>query len=160
MSARTADVSLVPAEGAGSEAWRAAPILLDMGGVRGMYAAPPVAGRRLKLGCGALNVPGDPDTPRTPRPADGPPILAAWRDRLVDHADYRILEARVCFYANAADQRFRVARSGRAVAITSCSGHAFKFAALLGEGLAAPIGGSDAPLRWITGEADAYPRAA
>lgn len=144
-----------------SPAWDAAPILLDMGGPRGMYAAPPIAGRRLKFGCGALNVPGDPDAPRTPTAADGPPVLAAWRDRLVDHDAYRLLEARVCVYANAADQRFRVARAGRAMAITGCSGHAFKFAALLGEGLAAALAGrDDAPLRWIGGEAAAYPRAA
>jgi glycine/D-amino acid oxidase-like deaminating enzyme len=143
-----------------AEAWRAAPILLDMGGPRGMYAAPPVAGRRLKLGCGALNAPGDPDTPRTPCPEDGPPVLAAWRERLVDHHAYRLLEARICFYANATDQSFRIARSGRAVAITGCSGHAFKFAALLGEGLAAAVAGDAAPLRWIGGEAAAYARAA
>lgn len=140
-------------------AWARAPILLDMGGPRGMYAAPPVAGRRLKLGCGALNAPGDPDTPREPRPEDGPPVLAAWRERLANHAAYRLVEARVCFYANAADQRFRVARHGRAVAITGCSGHAFKFAALLGEGLAALVDGAEAPLRWIAGEAEAYQRA-
>jgi glycine/D-amino acid oxidase-like deaminating enzyme len=143
-----------------AEAWREAPILLDMGGPRGMYAAPPVAGRRLKFGCGALNRPGDPDTPRTAGPHDGPPVLAAWRQRLVDYDAYRLLEVRICVYAHAADQRFRVTRSGRAVAITGCSGHAFKFAALLGEGLAAALGGDEAPLRWIGGEAAAYARAA
>ncbi|WP_333670673.1 FAD-dependent oxidoreductase [Elioraea tepidiphila] len=143
-----------------AQAWHAAPILLDMGGPRGMYAAPPVAGRRLKLGCGALNAPGDPDTPRTARPEDGPPVLAAWRERLVAHHAYRLVEARICFYANATDQCFRIARSGRAVAITGCSGHAFKFAALLGEGLAAALAGDAAPLRWIAGEAAAYARAA
>lgn len=125
-----------------------------------MYVAPPVAGRRLKFGCGALNAPGDPDTPRTPCPEDGPPVLAAWRERLVDHHAYRLIDARICVYANAADQCFRIARSARAVAITGCSGHAFKFAALLGEGLATLLDGDGAPLRWIAGEAAAYARAA
>jgi glycine/D-amino acid oxidase-like deaminating enzyme len=143
-----------------ARAWRDGPILLDMGGPRGMYAAPPVAGRRLKLGCGALNAPADPDASRIPCPTDGPPVLAAWRDRLVDHDAYRLVEARLCVYANAADQRFRVARAGRTVAITGCSGHAFKFAALLGEGLAAALAGDEAPLRWIGGEAAAYLTAA
>lgn len=143
-----------------AQVWRDAPILLDMGGPRGMYAAPPVGGRRLKFGCGALNRPSDPDTARTPGPDDGPPVLAAWRGRLVDHDAYRQLEARICVYANAPDQRFRIARCGRAVAITGCSGHAFKFAALLGEGLAAALSGDEAPLRWIAGEASAYARAA
>lgn len=140
-------------------AWEAAPILLGMGGAkgpRGLFAAPPVAGRGLKFGCGALNHPGDPDCPRIAAPGEPERVLGAWSDRLVDYAAYRVTDAKVCVYAKAADENFAVGRRGRVLAITGCSGHAFKLAALLGEGLADALDGHDAPLAWMRGDADAY----
>jgi sarcosine oxidase len=140
-------------------AWEVAPILLDMGGPRGprgLFAAPPVAGRGLKFGCGALNHPGDPDCTRIAAPGEPEKVLAAWADRLVDFAGYRVTEPKVCVYAKAADENFAVARQGRVLAVTGCSGHAFKLAALLGEGLADALEGAAAPLAWMRGDADAY----
>jgi glycine/D-amino acid oxidase-like deaminating enzyme len=140
-------------------AWRASPILLDMGGPRGMYAAPPVAGRRLKLGCGDLNRPHAPTNPAAPRTgelAEAGTVLDAWRHRLRDHAAYTVEDLRVCFYAREERQRFVAARRGRTLAITGCSGHAFKFAALLGEGLAAALDGTDADLAWMAGDWAAF----
>jgi sarcosine oxidase len=140
-------------------AWEASPILLDMGGPngpRGLFAAPPVAGRGLKFGCGALNHPGDPDCPRTAAPGEPERVLGAWAERLVDFAAYRVTQAKVCVYARAADENFAAGRRGRVLAITGCSGHAFKLAALLGEGLADALQGTDAPLAWMRGDADAY----
>jgi glycine/D-amino acid oxidase-like deaminating enzyme len=142
-------------------AWQAAPILLGMGGAagpRGLFAAPPVAGRGLKFGCGALNHPGDPDCPRTAAPGEPERVLGAWADRLVDFAGYQVTEAKVCVYAKAEDENFAVGRQGRVLAITGCSGHAFKLAALLGEGLADALDGHDAPLAWMRGDADACTR--
>jgi sarcosine oxidase len=130
-----------------AEAWARAPVLLDMGGPRGMFCAPPVAGRGLKLGCGALNRPGDPAQGVVPRAGEGEAVMAAWSSRLLRFAEYRLDHVRVCHYANAADQVFRVGRRGAVIGITACSGHAFKFGALLGEGLAKVLeGGSFPPL--------------
>jgi glycine/D-amino acid oxidase-like deaminating enzyme len=130
-----------------AEAWARAPVLLDMGGPRGMFCAPPVAGRGLKLGCGALNRPGDPGDGVTPREGEGARVMAAWSGRLADFDGYALVETRICYYANAADQVFRVGRRGAVLGITACSGHAFKFGALLGEALATMIEGGQAP--WL-----------
>lgn len=137
-------------------AWARAPILLDMGGPRGMFCAPPVAGRGLKFGCGARNHPSPPGGAPDARPEEAAALMDAWRARLVDGAAYRVTETRVCWYANEATQTFVTGRRGRVLAFTGCSGHAFKLAALLGEGLAAAlVGGGDGDLAWIRGDAAA-----
>jgi glycine/D-amino acid oxidase-like deaminating enzyme len=138
---------------AAAAAWRNAPILLDMGGPRGMFCAPPVAGRGLKFGCGARNAPRAPGELPEPQPGEAEAVLAAWRPRLAVFDDYRVLDARVCWYAATADQRLVAARRGRVVAITGCSGHAYKLAALFGEGLAQCLhDGDETPLAWIRGD--------
>ncbi len=144
-----------------AEAWAKAPILLDMGyargGPRGMFAAPPVAGRGLKFGCGALNHPSPPGARPAAELGEAERVLEAWRERLVSCADYAVTEARVCWYANEGGQRFVAGRRGRVVGITGCSGHAFKFGALLGETLAAAlVAGGDAELAWMAGAAEAF----
>ncbi|UFN48251.1 FAD-dependent oxidoreductase [Roseomonas sp. OT10] len=139
-----------------AEAWAATPILLDMGGPRGLFCAPPGQGRGLKFGVGALNRPGEPDQRRSPEPGEAEMVLDAWRSRLALFEDYALTGARVCVYAGRADETFTAARRGRVVAITGCAGHAFKFAALLGEGLAAALEGGEAELRWMRGEAEAF----
>lgn len=142
-----------------ADAWRNAPILLDMGGPRGMFCAPPVAGRGLKFGCGARNAPRPPGEQPEPLPGEAEAVLEAWRPRLAAFDAYRIAQARVCWYAATADQHLVAARRGRVVALTGCSGHAYKLAALLGEGLAQCLhDGSEAPLAWMRGDAAAVLR--
>lgn len=137
-------------------AWEAAPIMLDLGGPRGMFLAPPAGGRRMKLGFGALNRPGDPRDDWDPREPDATEVFAAYATRLVDHAGFRPLEAKVCYYADRPEQHFHAARTGRTLLFTACSGHAFKFGALLGLGLAAALGGTDADLAWMRGDASVF----
>lgn len=138
-------------------AWAGAPILLDMGGPRGMFCAPPVAGRGLKFGCGARNHPSPPGADPEARPGEAAALLDAWRARLLDADSYRVTETRVCWYANEASQTFVAGRRGRVVAFTGCSGHAFKLAALLGEGLAAALAdGAEAELAWMRGDAASF----
>lgn len=140
-------------------AWAAAPVLLDMGGPRGLFCAPPAEGRGLKFGVGALNRPGDPDARRAPEPGEAEAVLEVWRDRLADFDAYRIDHARVCSYARRADETFVAGRRGRVLAMTGCAGHAFKFGALLGEGLAAAVEDGETALRWMGGDADALDEA-
>jgi sarcosine oxidase len=137
-------------------AWEAAPIMLDLGGPRGMFLAPPAGGRRMKLGFGALNRPGDPREDWTPRAGDAEAVLAAYAARLTDHAAFAPLEAKVCYYADRPGQEFHATRVGRTLLFTACSGHAFKFGALLGLGVAAALDGTDADLAWMRGDAAAF----
>ena len=133
--------------------WRSAPILLDMGGPRGMFCAPPVAGRGLKFGCGARNAPSRPGAHPVPSTGEAEAVLGEWRARLAAFADYRVADTRVCWYAATRDQRLVAARRGRIVAVTGCSGHAYKLAALFGEGLAGALcRGDDHALAWMAGD--------
>jgi glycine/D-amino acid oxidase-like deaminating enzyme len=136
-------------------AWDAAPILLDMGGPRGLFCAPPAEGRGLKFGVGALNRSSDPDARRIAEPGEAEEVLGVWRDRLARFDGYAIDHTRVCSYARRADETFVAGRRGRVLVMTGCAGHAFKFGALLGEGLAAALDGGEDALRWMRGEADA-----
>jgi glycine/D-amino acid oxidase-like deaminating enzyme len=133
-------------------AWERSPILIDMGRVKGMYGCPPLAGRGLKLGYGPLNQTGDPDLRRSPEPGEAGAILAAWAPRLVQAEGYAIESARVCGYAGTEDGVFVTEARGRLIAMTGCSGHAFKFSALLGEGLAEALERGPAALAWMRGE--------
>lgn len=135
--------------------WRRAPILLDMGGrggPRGMFAAPSVAGLQLKFGCGALNRPCDPDEPVSDIEQFAEAVLDAWGDRLQNFQGYRLLGHRVCHYARSDSQNLIIEQRGQTVAITGCSGHAFKLAPLLGIGLADIMEGCEEPLAWIRGD--------
>ncbi|WP_342236735.1 FAD-dependent oxidoreductase [Inquilinus sp. OTU3971] len=139
-----------------AEAWATAPIMMDLGGPRGMFLAPPVAGRSMKLGCGALNHPSDP-VPFVPaRDGEGLRVMSMYERRLARFEEFTLLQGGCCYYANTGDQRFIAERSGRALAFTGCSGHAFKFAALLGFGLADALDRGETALEWMTGDDRAY----
>jgi sarcosine oxidase len=133
-------------------AWSASPILIDMGGPRGMYGCPPLAGRGLKFGYGPLNRPHDPDLRRVPEPGEGEAVLAPWAMRLARFEEYAVESARVCAYASTGDGVFVTEARGRVLAMTGCSGHAFKFSALLGEGLAEALDAGPDALAWMRGE--------
>lgn len=138
-------------------AWAAAPVMLDLGGPRGMYLAPPVAGRGFKLGCGAYNRPCDLDVPADPVPGDGPALLEYYRPRLRLWEEFRVLRLRMCRYANEPDQRFILRQRDQAWVLTGCSGHGFKFGPLMGQALAEAALGQHDPATlaaWVAGEAD------
>jgi len=121
-------------------AWARAPVILDGSGTRGTYILPPAAGTRLKLGDHSFTRRGQGDDDRIATPADIEPVEAAARDSLVDFDDYRILEAKVCYYTVTADERFVVEPIGGAGWLMSaCSGHGFKLAPLIAGGLADAI---------------------
>jgi glycine/D-amino acid oxidase-like deaminating enzyme len=138
-------------------AWDRMPMVLAIGHDAGFYAAPPRGGRGLKLGDHRFSLTGDPDGDRVARADEIDLVRGACAPWLSDFAAYRILEAKVCFYDATADERFVAAPVGRRTwAMAGFSGHGFKFAALLGERLAAAIAGqiSGAELsRWAAGQA-------
>ena len=131
--------------------WEASPILIDMGRQKGMYGCPPLAGRGLKLGFGPLNQTHDPDQRRMPEPGEAEAILAAWAPRLAQAEGFTVESARVCGYAGTEDGVFVTEARGRLLVMTGCSGHGFKFSAMLGEGLAQALDEGPSAMAWMRG---------
>ena len=125
-----------------AESWARAPVMVHLLNEVDIYAAPPAGGTALKFGCGQHRRPGDPDS-LEPLAEDEPAAVAsAFAPLLRDFADYRVLRGQVCPYAIAPDERFVAEQNGPVVLIGGCSGHMFKFGALMGEQLArTAIGG-------------------
>ena len=117
-----------------ARAWTAAPLVVDFRAETGFYLIPPVAGTALKVGDHVFSRQGDPDTdPRSAAQADWAPIEAACARRLSRFAEFRLTGTRICFYAATPDERFVVRPLGaRGLLVSACSGHGFKFGALLG----------------------------
>ena len=122
-----------------ADAWRDGPAH-DLGQDSAPYILPPVAGTGLKFGSGAHLRPGDPDDPRDPEPDEGRRLFGYLAPYLKSPEDYRVREVRLCYYTTAAEARaddgFRAERRERCFVITNCSGHMFKFGAVMGEQLA------------------------
>jgi sarcosine oxidase subunit beta len=119
-------------------AWAAAPMLLEIDPEAGFYAVPPVAGTPLKIGDHRFAPAGDPDGPPQATPEEARAILALAAPRIAELPRYRVLAARACHYDVAAEERFLLQPLGaRGLVMSGFSGHGFKFAPLLGLGLAA-----------------------
>lgn len=96
------------------------------------YGLPAIDGGGLKLAVHRTTGAGvDPDAARSPVDADALQALAALR---FTAAAPRLLRTERCLYTMAPGHELRVARAAdaRVVLIAACSGHAFKFAPLLG----------------------------
>ena len=123
-------------------AWSQAPMLVWDGGAHPGYALPPRDGARLKIGGHHFSRYGDPDEDRSATPQDLAPVQAVAEEAFVDFRRYRFIEARANYIAATAEERFRVGPFGRAGWIVSaCSGHGFKLAPLIAEGVAAAVAG-------------------
>jgi sarcosine oxidase len=146
-------------------AWRDGPVLTHKDSRTGLlfYALPAVAGVAAKLGDHKFSKGGDPDADRTPRQEEVEAILSLARNTLAESERYAVLEARTCFYTVTEDERFLAERVGRALVVSACSGHGFKFGALLGERTAALLTGGlafEAYRSWLEGRAGASSRPA
>lgn len=114
--------------------WARAPMLLEIDNDEGFYAVPPVDGYHLKIGDHRVDGPGaDPDVNRVPGDDEARRILEAGRRRFAAFEDYSIVEAKTCFYTVTADERFRIEAADKALVLSCCSGHGFKFGPLVGE---------------------------
>ncbi|MDX1711070.1 MAG: FAD-dependent oxidoreductase, partial [Rhodovibrionaceae bacterium] len=135
--------------------WREAPALVDLGAVLDVYAAPPAGGTDLKFGLAQHRRPGDPDA-MDPLGRDEPAeIFAQVAPFLQQAEDYRILGGRLCPYAVSPDERFVVEREGPSLVVTGCTGHMFKFGALMGREIGRTVTGErgfDDFAAWARGE--------
>ncbi len=128
-------------------AWGRAPMLLNRLPTRsgGVYILPPLAGLRLKAGDYDHTYEGDPSAPRVPKVEHVEAVLESCRMALADFDEYRVIEAKSCFYTVTENERFALRRIGaRGWLVSACSGHGFKFAALMGLSAAEGITGERA----------------
>jgi len=135
-----------PAESAAL--WARSPGVIDLRDEAGFYLVPPVAGTGLKIGDHRFSRSGDPDGDRVASAEEGASIPDFCRARLRDFDRFRLVEKKICFYTVTEDERFIVEPlSGRSLVASPCSGHGFKFGALIGLEIAAAIGDSAAMSR-------------
>jgi len=125
-----------------ADAWRRAPVLLDIGIESGTYALPPRPGTRLKIGDHEFTRKGHPDDDRYGTDEDVARLNVAARLAWADFDKYTVLERKVCYYTVTDDEGFLVRREGAKGWLSSaCSGHGFKMGPLMGDAIAAAIAG-------------------
>ena len=138
------------------EAWEQAPVVLDVGGTVDGYIIPPSGGGGLKFGTGLhkrLNP--DADADRVPRPGEGAEILSHFSPPIARPAEYQVLDVVTCAYTFTADECFFATRKGRALVVSACSGHGYKFGAAVGRRVADAVEDGDVARlhRWLRAEA-------
>src|SRR5207302_2027537 len=90
----------------------------------------------------------DPDEPRALAPADEPKFRAFLRESLPGLAEAPVAFTRLCLYSDAFDGDFLIARHPARPGLTVAaggSGHAFKFAPVLGDLIADAVEGQAGP---------------
>ncbi len=135
--------------------WAKSPMVIDKTGTVGLYLVPPAEGRGLKIGDHAFSRAGDPAAERHAGEDEMQPLLERCRNLIRGFERWRVDRLKVCFYTVTEDERFVVDRQGaKGWLLSACSGHGFKFGALMGLELARAItSGRDpaAHARWAAG---------
>ena len=136
-------------------AWEAAPAILDVGGPVDGYVMPPVDGTGLKVGAGVHKYPAGPNDDRTPVPGEGERLRDLFAPPFARISEYRVARVVTCAYTFTKDETFFAAERGRALVVSACSGHGYKFGAAVGIRTAQALesGDFDSYLRWINAEA-------
>jgi sarcosine oxidase len=151
---RTAVVYLDPPDDL-KAAWHAAPVILDVGGDTDGYIIPPSGGGGLKFGSGLHKERwANPDAGRTPRPGEGEEVRDLFAPPFVRLSEYRVTDTVTCAYTFTADNRFFGEIIGKAVVVSACSGHGYKFGVAVGRRIADAVEGGDADTlkRWLRAE--------
>jgi sarcosine oxidase len=151
---RTAVVYLEPPADL-KAAWDAAPVILDVGGETDGYIIPPTGGAGLKFGSGLHKERwADADAGRAPRPGEGEEVRDLFSPPIARLSGYAVSDTVSCAYTFTADQRFLGAGFGRALVVSACSGHGYKFGAAIGRRVADAVESGDAVTlgRWLRAE--------
>jgi sarcosine oxidase len=135
-------------------AWEKAPAILDVGGKVDGYVLPPVDGTGLKVGAGIVKRPSPPDIDRDPAPGEGEKIRDLFAPPFARIAEYSVTRVATCAYTFTADERFFATARGKALIVSACSGHGYKFGAAIGRRIAeAAISGDVARFEaWLAAE--------
>lgn len=137
-------------------AWAEAPAILDIGGAAEAYMLPPVDGTGLKVGAGVHKRPAsDPDADREPKSGEGERLRDLLSPPLARIGEYRVARVHTCAYTFTADDKFLSYRTGKALIVSACSGHGYKFGAAIGQRVAraAETGDDASLLSWLRAEA-------
>src|SRR4051812_15664197 len=136
-------------------AWAKGPMIIEKTGDVGLYLVPPMEGRGFKVGDHEFSRSGDPDAGREAREDEIRPLLERCRSLFKGFEAWRTDRLKVCFYTVTEDERFVVEKTGgKGWVLSPCSGHGFKFGALMGLELARTIASNRDPLqhaRWAAG---------
>lgn len=136
-------------------AWAKGPMIIEKTGDVGLYLVPPMEGRGLKVGDHEFSRSGDPMAERTATEDDIRPLLQRCRSLLRGFDRWRTDRLKVCFYTVTEDERFLVEKqAARGWVMSPCSGHGFKFGALMGLELARTLASDRdamAHARWAAG---------
>lgn len=136
-------------------AWETAPIILDIGGPVDGYMVPISGGAGMKFGANVHKVPtSDADWNREPVEGEGEAIRNLFNPPIARIEEYRVTEVVTCAYTFTEDERFFAHEKGRALIVSACSGHGYKFGASVGRRVAAAIGNGDVVglKRWLRAE--------
>jgi glycine/D-amino acid oxidase-like deaminating enzyme len=135
--------------------WAKGPMIIEKTGDVGLYFVPPMEGRGFKVGDHEFSRAGDPDAGREAGEAEIRPLLERCRGLFKGFDSWRTDRLKVCFYTVTEDERFVVEKTGaKGWVMSPCSGHGFKFGALMGLELARTIASQRDPLqhaRWAAG---------
>jgi len=135
---RTAVVYLTPPDDL-KDAWARSPAILDPGGTIDGYVLPPVPGTGLKFGAGIHRYEARPDQDRTAKVGEGETLRDYFSPPFGRIKDYRVDDVVTCAYTFTADEHFFVTTQDRATVVSACSGHGYKFGAVVGQKLAEGI---------------------
>ncbi|WP_417686306.1 NAD(P)/FAD-dependent oxidoreductase [Roseibium sp.] len=135
---RTAVVYLRPPKDLRT-AWENGPTILDVGGTVDGYVLPPAAGTGLKFGAGIHKRKSGPDTDRVAAPGEGETLRNHFSPPFGRIEEYAVEDVATCAYTFTADEHFFVKEIGKAVAVSACSGHGYKFGAAIGRRIASGL---------------------
>ena len=120
-----------------AEAWRSAPPFVDVGNHIDGYVLPPGHGCDLKFGSGLTRSTFNAKKLEQIVTEDEALFLKNVFGQAFSHIDaYEILRTRRCAYIFTSNDRFWSTKQGKAVIVSACSGHGYKFGSLIGLKLA------------------------
>ena len=137
-------------------AWDASPVILDVGGRTDGYIIPPSGGAGLKFGSGLHKERWpDADAGRSPRPGEGEEVRDLFSPPMIRLDEYAVSDVITCAYTFTADERFFGIEIGKALVVSACSGHGYKFGSAVGRRVAEALEGGDVATlrRWLRAEA-------
>src|SRR5258708_4204218 len=139
-------------------AWAKGPMSIDKTGDVGLYLVPPMEGPGFKVGDHEFSRNGDPAAERTATQDEIRPLLERCRSLFRGFEHWRPDRLKDFFYTVTDDERFVVEKpGGKGWVMSPCSGHGFKFGALMGLELARTIASERNPAahaRWAAGLED------
>jgi sarcosine oxidase len=137
------------------DAWSTAPAIVDIGGYSDGYVLPPIDGVGLKFGAGVYKSRApDPDADRVAAPGEGDQLRRMFSPPFSRIDEYRVMEVKTCAYTFTADRRFFSTRIGKTLVVSACSGHGYKFGAVVGRHVAQALDTDDDAMlaRWLRAE--------